>query len=108
MNSTFIEKLPGEIITFSTRDESNEAIDKNRRYSQILEIMVEMDKPMTAKEIAVEMYKRGYIPTTERNFTGPRLTELSQIGKVEPYNKKICQFTGKKVATYILRKGEGE
>ena len=32
---------------------------------------------MTAKEIAVEMYKKGYIPSDERNFTAPRLTELS-------------------------------
>ena len=58
---------------------------------------------MSAKEIAVEMLKKGYIPTSERNFTAPRLTELSQIGIVEPYGKKICQYTRKTVSVYILR-----
>ena len=58
---------------------------------------------MTAKEIAVEMYKKGYIPSDERNFTAPRLTELSIKGIVEPVEKKKCEYTGKTVSVYKVR-----
>lgn len=92
----------GEIPTFETRHESNETVNKEKRYQQIIEVLSE-GKQMTAKEIAVEMHNRGYIPTTERNFTAPRLTELSYKGIVEPIGKTKCQYTGKKVAVYELR-----
>ncbi len=89
------------MITYETRSESYEKVDKALRYSQILEILT--GKEMTAKEIAVEMYKKGYIPSDERNFTAPRLTELSIKGIVEPIEKKKCQYTGKKVSVYKVR-----
>ena len=57
---------------------------------------------LTAKEIAVMMMKKGYIPTSERNFTSPRLTEMAQEGIVEPLGKDICTFTGKKVTVWGL------
>ena len=63
---------------------------------------------MTAKEIAVRMNEKGYIPTTERNFTAPRLTEMSQLGIVEPIGKKICKYTKHKVTVYSLRESEAE
>lgn len=96
--------LPGEVVTLSTRAISYEELDKKQRYKQILEIL--SDKEMTAKEIAVEMCNRGYIPTSERNFTAPRLTELSQQGIVEPFDKTKCQYTGKTVAVYRLREAQ--
>ena len=77
------------MITYETRSESYEKIDKNLRYSQILEIL--------------DMYKKGYIPTDERNFTAPRLTELSIKGIVEPTEKKKCSYTGKTVSMYRIR-----
>lgn len=89
------------MITYETRSESYEKVDKNLRYSQILECL--SDKEMTAKEIAVEMYKKGYIPSDERNFTAPRLTELSIKGIVEPIEKKKCTYTGKTVSVYKIR-----
>jgi hypothetical protein len=89
------------MITYETRTESYEKIDKTLRYSQILECLD--DKKMTAKEIAVEMYKKGYIPSDERNFTAPRLTELSIKGIVEPVEKKKCEYTGKTVSVYKVR-----
>jgi len=89
------------MITYETRSESYEKVDKNLRYSQILECL--SDKEMTAKEIAVEMHNKGYIPTDERNFTAPRLTELSIKGIVEPINKKKCTYTGKTVSVYKVR-----
>ena len=102
-----IDPLPDEIVTFSTRSESYESVDKQRRYSQILEIMTESDKPLTAKEIAVIMRDKGYVPTAERNFVSPRLTELSKKGLVNPCGKKRCQYTGKTVAVYEIRNRKG-
>ena len=93
----------GEIVTYMTRSESHEKVDKKIRYQQIIEILTG-GKEMTAKEIAVEMCNRGYIPTNERNFTAPRLTELSYKGVVEPIGKQKCTYTGKTVAVYRLRK----
>lgn len=100
-------RLPGENPTFETRGLSNDEISKNKkkRYKQIIEILAE-SKEMTAKEIAVEMCNKGYIPTSERNFTGPRLTELSYKGIVEPVGKKKCTYTGKTVAVYKLLEGQ--
>lgn len=100
----FEPRRTGEIVTFETRGEAHEDVDKNIRYNQIIDVL--KGKEMTAKEIAVEMFKRGYIPTSERNFTSPRLTELSYKGIVEPIGKTKCQYTGKTVAVYKLREGQ--
>lgn len=99
------ERRMGEFTTFDTRADSNESVDKKKRYKQIVEILIG-GKEMTAKEIAVEMCNRGYIPTSERNFTSPRLTELSYKGIVEPCGKQKCTYTGKTVAVYKLREGQ--
>lgn len=90
------------MITFETRSEANDTVDKKKRYRQILEIL-QGGKEMTAKEIAVEMCQRGYVPTPERNFAAPRLTELSIKGLVEPCGKQKCTYTGKTVALYKMR-----
>ena len=100
------EGILGEPITLGTRHDSNETVDREKRYKQILEIMTEHSIPLTAKEIAVFMHHKGYIPTTERNFSAPRLTELSQKGVVEPVGKKKCDYTGKMVSVYILTNTE--
>lgn len=96
-----IPRNPGEYTTYDTRSLANESVDRRMRYEQVLECLRE--KPMTAKEVAVEMMNKGYIPTSERNFTAPRLTELSQRGLVEPIGKTTCEYTGKTVAVYALR-----
>lgn len=96
-----IERRPGEYVPFDTRAEANETVDRNKRYAQIIECLRE--KPnQTAKEIAVMMAKKGYIPTAERNFTAPRLTEMTHTGKVEPIGKTQCKYTGKTVSVYAL------
>lgn len=94
------KRLPGEITSFDTRKESYDKVDKNKRYTQITTIL--LNKTLTAKEIAVEMYKRGFIPTDERNFAAPRLTELCQMGQVEIIGKKKCEYTGKRVSVYRI------
>jgi hypothetical protein len=97
----------GEIPTLETRGEAHEKVDKQKRYSQIIECLKEDgNHGLTAKECAVLMMQKGYIPTSERNFTAPRLTEMSQNGIVEPIGKKLCQYTGHKVAVYALRDGQ--
>ena len=97
------ETLPGDIVTFNTRGDSNEVVDREKRYKQIIEIMTEhSQRPLSAKEIAVFMKRKGYTPTDERNFAAPRLTELSQKGVVEPCGKIKCLYTGKTVAVYRL------
>ena len=95
----------GEYTTYETRADAHDSVDKQRRYQQIIEILIEKKDGLTAKEIACAMMMKGYIPTSERNFTAPRLTELSQKGVVEPIGKKVCRFTGKKVAVYALMEG---
>lgn len=95
-----IPRLVGEVPTFETRHEANLNVDKQKRYKQIIEVL--QDQELTAKEIAVKMFEKGYIPTSERNFAAPRLTELSIKGVVEPIGKVRCEYTGKKVAVYKL------
>ena len=101
------ERMTGEFTTLETRAESHETVNKDKRYSQIIECLYEANKSpergLTAKECAVMMMQKGYIPTSERNFTSPRLTELGRMGKVEPIGKKICSYTGKKVSVWALR-----
>jgi len=86
-------------IAYQTRQLSFNDIKlkKEVRYEQILS---RLDKPKTAKEIAVELYDMGIIPSTERNYTAPRLTELWKRGIVEIIGKKKCNYTGKMVAVY--------
>ena len=90
------------ITTMQTRQISFEDIQdkKKKRYEQILHRL--QGKEMTAKEIAVEMFNLEMIPSTERNYTAPRLTELEQLGMVQVVGKKKCNYTGKMVAIYKL------
>ena len=101
------KRRAGEMTTLDTRGESHEKVNKIKRYSQIIECL-RKNAEMTAKEIAVSMNEKGYIPTTERNFTAPRLTEMSQLGIVEPIGKKTCKYTKHKVTVYSLRESEAE
>ena len=86
-------------ITKQTRQVSFDDIqDKAKiRYIQILN---RLDKSKTAKELAVELFELGFIPSTERNYTAPRLTELERMGYVKATGKKKCEYTGKTVAVY--------
>lgn len=95
-----IERMNGEQITFNTRAESYETVDKQKRYKQILGILI---RPMTAKEVAVEMHRRGYTGNDDRNNAAPRLTEMAQDGLVDTIGKTKCAYTGKTVTVYQRR-----
>ena len=86
-------------ITRETRQMSFTDIQEKQkvRYEQILD---RLDKPKTAKEIAVELYELGITSTADRNTTAPRLTELEKRGIVKVTGKKKCDWTGKQVAVY--------
>lgn len=94
-------RRPGEVVTYGTRAEAETKVDKRKRYAQIMGIL--SGRELTAKEIAEEMFQRGFTPTGERNFAAPRLTEMSRLGMVEPIGKKKCAWTGKTVAVYAER-----
>ena len=87
-------------ITKETRQVSFMDIqDKTKgRYEQILNRLG--DKEMTAKEIAVEMFELGMIPSSERNYAAARLTELEKMHLVKVVGKKKCIWTGKMVSAY--------
>lgn len=94
------------MITKQTRELSFKEIKpkKQIRYEQILDRLMTGTK--TAKEIAVELYELEQIPSTERNYTAPRLTELEKKGLVRVIEKRRCKYTGKTVAVYeITTKG---
>jgi len=95
----FCDPIPSE-----TRAEAHETVDKQKRYRQIIECLAGSDG-MTAKEIAVAMMRKGYIPTSERNFASPRLTEMLKNGVVDIVGKKKCKYTGKTVSVYVLWEG---
>lgn len=90
------------MITNLTRQLSFEDIKPKRkiRYEQILDRLMTGIK--TAKEIAIELYELELIPSTERNYTAPRLTELEKMGLVKVIDKKKCHYTGKTVAVYEI------
>lgn len=71
------------------------------RYRAILEELKESGEA-TARELAVALWQKGQIPTPERNFVHPRLTEMMEMGLVEAVDKKTCEITGKMVAVYVL------
>lgn len=101
--NNYEKRNPGQHITLETRLESEQEVDKKKRYRQIIEILTENKEPMTAKEIAVAMFKKNWIPSSERNFTAPRLTELCEEGVVDTLGKKKCEYTNKSVTIYGLR-----
>ena len=92
------------MITNETRRESYKKIIPKQpvRYDQIIYILKNNSEGMTAKEIAVKLYELKLIPSTERNFVSPRLTELVKQGKVKTIGKRICQYSNRKVAVFKI------
>lgn len=99
-------RIPGTNPLAETRAKANEKVSRNTRYMQIIEILEESKHPLSAKEISVEMYRRGYANTTERNLSHPRIHELLEKGILEVAGDKVCQFTGHSVGVFELRQKE--
>lgn len=67
------------------------------RQALILEILI---KPMTAQEIADELYKLKLIPDKSRSKTAPRLTEMEKLGLVKQVGAKKDYLSKKMVTIY--------
>ena len=85
------ERLVGTNPLMETRRESHENVNKQRRYIQIQNILSDYPNGLTSKEISVEMKKRGYATTDERNLSAPRINEMLKNGIVDCIGKKKYQ-----------------
>lgn len=90
-------------ITTNNRWESFEKIDRKRLQDLIISVLMDNTKDgLTAREIAVILYNKGYIKSSERQATQPRLTELVDDGKVIVIGKRLDSITLKNVAVYSI------
>lgn len=97
------------MITQETRRESYEEVKKSIGYRHQLVLNALRDRPQsTARELALYLWEMGQIPSPERNYTHPRLTELVEEGKVRVVGKRKCPVTGRMVAVYELNDGKQE
>ncbi len=87
-----------EPTCLETKIDSFNQIDAKQRQEQVLEVLG--DETLTAKEIAVRMYEKGYTNNDDRNNASPRLNELLNQDLVEIYGKKTCEYSGKTVAVF--------
>lgn len=87
-----------EQTCLETKIDSYNQIDAKQRQEQVLEVLG--DETLTAKEIAVRMYEKGYTNNDDRNNASPRLNELLNQDLVEIYGKKTCEYSGKTVAVF--------
>ena len=78
-----------------------ERVNKKKRYRQIREILSE-HRELTAKEVATKMMEKGYVPTNERSWSAPRLTEMYQAGELALTGKKKDHATNRWVWMYAL------
>lgn len=85
-------------ITKSTRRESHEKTDKQPMKQRVLEVLG--NRELTAREVAEEMFKRGFIPYPARAVVQPRITELVAAEKIEAAGWKMDEETQRKVAVY--------
>lgn len=85
--------------TAQTRAESNMTVDKKARENQVLDILSD-GLERTARQVAFEMYERGFTNDRERNNASARLTRLLEDRKVVVVGKALDSITGKKVAIY--------
>lgn len=87
-----------EPTCLETKIDSYNQIDTKQRQEQVLEVLG--DEMLTAKEIAVRMFEKGYTNNDDRNNASPRLNELLNQDLVEIYGKKTCEYSGKTVAVF--------
>ena len=55
---------------------------------------------ITAKELALDLHKRGIVSSPDRNSVHPRLKELVDMGLVKVAGKKTCRYTERNVSVY--------
>ena len=99
-----IQTRPGVYVEAETRAISNELVDKDQYYSWIIQVLkFYKDRAMSAREIAIQLWRRGLTISDERQVTAPRLTELKRMWIVEAVGKEKDIITGRLVTKYRLK-----
>lgn len=88
-------------ITENTKKESHEQLDKETAYKHIIDVL-SSGYAYTAREIAIELYKKKIILYPVRQAVAPRLTELEDAGIVWVTGKTYDVVTNRNVAMYKL------
>lgn len=73
-------------------------VNRNNMYKWVLEALDGVE--LTAREVAIELHKQGYIPYPIRQAVAPRLTELVLTGKVAICGCKVDEESHKTVSVY--------
>lgn len=91
-----------KFITLALKKESNNRVNKNRWYEEIINLLSNEKAPLSCKDIAVRLYKKGISSSPTRQEVAPRVTELTDKGILKVYGEKYCPYTNHKVSTYVL------
>lgn len=102
----FFKRDNGESPTLECRHDSYEVTDKQKRRKDILFVLENSSKPLTAMEIAEDLFVLGKVDRVDRNYVSPRMTEMCKDGTVEPVGKKRCKVTGRMVTCFQIRSEE--
>ena len=86
------------MINEETRAEAFAQLDVNEKQRQVLECLG--NKEMTAREVLIEMIKKGYTEIDDRNGVALRLTKLFEARKLVIVAKKMDIETGRMTAVY--------
>ena len=65
----FEERRPGEIPTLDTRAEAEQAVDKRKRYQQILDVMADYEALYAGNDIQLKYYEHLAV-SAENMVTG--------------------------------------
>lgn len=103
-----METLPGQIVTYETRRESNEKVDKKKKYEQIKYLLSRFPEGLTAKELSEQAFKLHYTRSNHRDEYAPRLTELSQKGVIGLLDNPKWDDESKRWVTVYILKGESK
>lgn len=93
----------GEYTTYECRRDSYDQLNRAKRRKDILFVLENSSHPLTAMEIAEDLFLLGKVDRIDRNYVSPRMTEMCQDGTIEPVGKKICKVTGRKVTCFQIR-----
>lgn len=88
-------------ICEETRKESFIKIEASEREQQVLEILKD-GYERTAREVAEEMFIKGYTNTTDRNNASPRLHNLLAKRKVIIVGLALDHVTNRNVSIYRI------
>ena len=100
---TYKPRLPGKIITFETRGEPHEQVNKRLRYKQIIYLYQCCDDMgLTVRECAMLMYLKKFTHSEHRQEIAPRITELRQMGILKEAGKTKDVETHRNVAVFRL------